>query len=42
MGGGHTWPDSIDLSYVGGNTHEINAADQIMTFFSHHTRPGAK
>lgn len=42
VGGGHTWPGSIDLAYLGNTTHEINAADLILAFFAHHTRPGAK
>jgi polyhydroxybutyrate depolymerase len=42
VGGGHTWPGSIDLAYLGATTHEINAADLILEFFAHHTRPGAK
>jgi polyhydroxybutyrate depolymerase len=42
IGGGHTWPGSIDLAYLGATTHEINATDLILAFFAHHTRPGAK
>lgn len=42
VGGGHTWPGSIDLAYLGNTTHEINAADLILAFFARHTRPGAK
>lgn len=42
VGGGHTWPGSSDLSFLGPTTHEINATDLILAFFAHHTRPGAK
>lgn len=42
VGGGHTWPGSIDEAYLGTTTHEINATDLILTFFSRHTRPGAR
>lgn len=41
-GGGHTWPGSIDVARLGTTTHEINAADLMLAFFAHHTRPGAK
>lgn len=39
-GGGHTWPGSLDLPLLGPTTHEINAADLILSFFSRHARPG--
>jgi polyhydroxybutyrate depolymerase len=44
QGGGHTWPGSLDLpilSYLGPVTHDINAADLMLAFFTRHTRPGA-
>lgn len=41
-GGGHTWPGSLNVPGLGAVTQEINAADLMLAFFSHHTRPGAK
>jgi polyhydroxybutyrate depolymerase len=40
-GGGHTWPGALDVARLGPVTHEINAADLIITFFSHFRRPAA-
>jgi polyhydroxybutyrate depolymerase len=43
IGGGHTWPGStIAVPTLGPTTHDINAADLILAFFSHHHRPGAR
>ena len=42
IGGGHTWPGSLDIPALGRTTHDINAADVILAFFAHHTRPGAR
>jgi polyhydroxybutyrate depolymerase len=39
-GGGHTWPgSSIDLPMFGQTTQDINAADLMLDFFSHHPPP---
>jgi len=39
-GGGHTWPGSnIDLPMNGHTTQDINAADLMLEFFSHHPPP---
>jgi polyhydroxybutyrate depolymerase len=39
-GGGHTWPgSSIDLPMNGHTTQDINAADLMLEFFSHHPAP---
>lgn len=38
-GGGHTWPGAIDIARLGPVTHEVNAADLMLTFFSHFRRP---
>ncbi len=38
-GGGHTWPGSVDVPMLGRTTQEINAADLILDFFSHHPPP---
>jgi polyhydroxybutyrate depolymerase len=38
-GGGHTWPGSFDLPMFGHTTQDINAADLILDFFSHHPAP---
>jgi polyhydroxybutyrate depolymerase len=39
-GGGHTWPgSSIDAPMFGHTTQDINAADLILDFFSHHPAP---
>jgi polyhydroxybutyrate depolymerase len=39
-GGGHTWPgSSIDVPMLGHTTQDINAADLILDFFSHHPPP---
>src|SRR4029450_331493 len=39
-GGGHTWPgSSIDLPMNGHVTQDINAADLMLEFFSHHPPP---
>jgi polyhydroxybutyrate depolymerase len=39
-GGGHTWPgSSIDVPMNGHTTQDINAADLILDFFSHHPPP---
>jgi polyhydroxybutyrate depolymerase len=35
-GGGHTWPGSFDVPMLGHTTQDINAADLILDFFSHH------
>jgi len=36
-GGGHTWPgSSIDVPMFGHTTQDINAADLMLDFFSHH------
>jgi polyhydroxybutyrate depolymerase len=32
-GGGHTWPGSIDVPRLGATTHEVNATDEIWSFF---------
>ena len=37
-GGGHTWPGSFDVPRNGHVTQDINAADLILDFFSHHPR----
>ncbi len=42
VGGGHTWPGSLDIPALGRTTQDINAADVILAFFAHHTRPGAR
>jgi polyhydroxybutyrate depolymerase len=41
MGGGHTWPGSFDVPQLGHPTQDINAANLILDFFSHHP-PSAK
>ena len=39
-GGGHTWPgSSIDVPMFGHTTQDINAADLMLDFFSHHPAP---
>ena len=35
-GGGHAWPGSFDVPMLGHTTQDINAADLILDFFSHH------
>ncbi|MDP3767278.1 MAG: hypothetical protein Q8S13_04635, partial [Dehalococcoidia bacterium] len=35
-GGGHTWPDAVDIPGLGKTTHEINATDLMWTFFQAH------
>ena len=35
-GGGHTWPDAIDVPSLGYTTHQINATDLIWSFFAAH------
>jgi polyhydroxybutyrate depolymerase len=32
-GGGHTWPGSIDVPRLGPTSHEVNATDEIWSFF---------
>ncbi len=32
-GGGHTWPGAIDVPRLGATTHEVNATDEIWSFF---------
>jgi polyhydroxybutyrate depolymerase len=39
MGGGHTWPGSFDVPRNGHVTQDINAADLMLEFFSHHPPP---
>jgi polyhydroxybutyrate depolymerase len=39
MGGGHTWPGSFDVPRNGHVTQDINAADLMLDFFSHHPPP---
>lgn len=39
VNGGHTWPGSVDYPPNGHTTHDINAADLILDFFSQHPRP---
>jgi polyhydroxybutyrate depolymerase len=38
-GGGHTWPGSFDVPRNGHVTQDINAADLMLEFFSHHPPP---
>jgi len=39
-GGGHTWPgSSIEVPRFGHTTQDINAADLMLDFFSHHPAP---
>jgi polyhydroxybutyrate depolymerase len=38
-GGGHTWPGSFAVPRNGHVTQDINAADLILEFFSHHPPP---
>jgi polyhydroxybutyrate depolymerase len=38
-GGGHTWPGALNVARLGPVTQEINAADLMITFFSHFHRP---
>ncbi|HEV3353574.1 MAG TPA: PHB depolymerase family esterase [Acidimicrobiales bacterium] len=38
-GGGHTWPGSIDVRLLGKTTHQINASDELWTFFQAHPLP---
>ena len=38
-GGGHTWPGALNVTRLGAVTQEINAADLMLTFFSHFHRP---
>ena len=38
-GGGHTWPGAaVNVSGLGGTTHEISATDEIWKFFAAHQR----
>jgi polyhydroxybutyrate depolymerase len=41
VGGGHTWPGSLDVRSLGVTTHDVDAADLILAFFAQHSRPGA-
>ena len=34
VGGGHTWPGSIDVARLGMTTHQINATDEMWKVFS--------
>jgi polyhydroxybutyrate depolymerase len=41
LGGGHTWPDGnpyLGKLIVGRVSHELNASEEIWSFFSEHTR----
>jgi polyhydroxybutyrate depolymerase len=40
-GGGHTWPGaSVDPSFLGKTSHEINASETLWAFFQAHPLPG--
>jgi polyhydroxybutyrate depolymerase len=39
VNGKHNWPGSFELDDLGLPTKDINAADLILDFFSHHPRP---
>jgi polyhydroxybutyrate depolymerase len=38
-GGGHTWPGSVDVPFLGKTTHQINATDTLWAFFQAHPLP---
>jgi len=38
-GGGHTWPGSVDVPFLGKTTHQINATDVLWAFFQAHPLP---
>jgi polyhydroxybutyrate depolymerase len=38
-GGGHTWPGSVDVRFLGKTTHQISATDTLWAFFQAHPLP---